>query len=175
VTTQVPYAMMDSSVAAAITAGNVKISGDVVQVVYSENLVMSTTTTVIPNDDTIPQITEGYEVVTATITPKSAANNIKIETVLNVSPSVSGGIAIAFFQDAIANALAAGFTACYAGTTPLQAVLTKVVNAGSTTARTYRTRVGMVGAGTLTINGAAGARYFGGVMVSSMTVTEIQP
>lgn len=174
-TTQVPYAMMDSSVAAAIVAGNVKLSGDVVQVVYAENVAMSTTTTLIPNDDTIPQITEGYEVVTATITPKSAANNIKIEALINVSPSVSGGIAIAFFQDAIANALAAGFTACYAGTTPMQVLLTKVVSAGSTTARTYRTRVGMVGAGTLTVNGAAAARYFGGVMVSSMTLTELQP
>lgn len=79
--------------AAARAAGDVKLSGDTVQVVNTQTGAVSTTTTVMPFDDTIPQIT-------------------------------------------------------------------------------FRVRAGQHTAGTLTMNGDGGARRLGGILFSSITITE---
>lgn len=47
--------------------------------------------------------------------------------------------------------------------------------AGTTSATTFRLRAGMATAGTLTINGQGGSRLFGGVLISSMKITEVTP
>lgn len=174
-TTQVPYSMLDASVAAAILAGNVKISGDVVQVVTTQSSAVATGTTVTPGDDTIPQITEGTEVMTVVVTPQKATSTLRIDVALNIACSISSGVVAALHQDAIANALAAGWTFISSANTPGQITLSFLVSAASTTARTYRVRIGPTAAATVTFNGASAARIFGGVMASSITVTEIAP
>lgn len=161
-----------ASVAAAAAA---KVSGDVMQVVTTLNTAMTTGTTLIPGDDTIPQITEGTEIMTATITPTSASNYLDIQAIVNVG---NGGtstdlIVAAIFQDATANALACGvnyFAANVAG----QVVVRHRMTAGTTSATTFRVRVGGNNANTFTFNGSVGARLYGGVLVSSLTVTEIK-
>jgi hypothetical protein len=50
--------------------------------------------------------------------------------------------------------------------------MTHYMTAGTTSATTFKVRGG-VNAGTLTFNGEVGARLFGGVCASSITVTEI--
>lgn len=52
-------AAVTAQVAAAQAAASVKLSGDVVQVVYARTGAVGTTTTVMPFNDTIPQITGG--------------------------------------------------------------------------------------------------------------------
>ena len=49
-----------------------------------------------------------------------------------------------------------------------------VILAASTSATQFQVRAG-VASGTLTVNGESGARLFGGVLYSSITVTEIEP
>ena len=46
--------------------------------------------------------------------------------------------------------------------------------AGTTSATTFKIRLGTASAGTTTFNGVAGARFFGGIMNSGISITEIQ-
>ena len=55
------------------------ISGSIVQIVNYQNNTMSTGAATIPFDDTIPQINEGTEFMTLSITPSSATNKLKID------------------------------------------------------------------------------------------------
>jgi hypothetical protein len=150
--------------------------GGIVQIVNTQTGAVATMTTLIPSDDTIPQITEGTQVLSATITPKSAANKLKIDVVLYTQESTGGNTVItgALFQDATANALAAGFS--QNGTTyndpPI--VFTHYMDAGGVAATTFTVRVGPQASATVTLNGSGGVRMFGGVLRSSITITEIK-
>lgn len=146
----------------------------IVQVVegtpYTANTALSTT---IPGDDTIPQITEGTELVTVTITPHSATNRLRFD--FEGAGQSSGGtstICAALFQGAIANALYAifgtqadGFALFLKGTYEMAA--------GTTSATTFRVRVGP-NANTFYTNGVSTGRIYGGVAAWRLRVTEIQ-
>lgn len=80
-------------------------AGAVLQVVNTQTGVMSTGITTIPNDDTIPQNTEGAEVMTLAITPKSATSKLKIDVVANLAAATTGNVIAALFQDSTANVL----------------------------------------------------------------------
>jgi len=148
-------------------------SGYSVQEVYAEKSAVATGTTVIPIDDTIPQITEGDEYLSATITPTSTSNLLQIIVHVFGTSTSSGDNPVALFQDATANALAAavqrGGTGAMTGT-----AFTHWMTAGTTSATTFRVRAGPSTAGTYTFNGQAGARLFGGSVASSITIIEYQ-
>lgn len=165
-----------SSVAnAANTAAGQKLVGDVVQMVHASTGAVATGTTTIPLDDTIPQITEGTEFLTAAITPTNASNILQIDVVLSLSNSAGAGTMIAaLFRDATANALACGAQVQANSGVLTQVRITHRVTAGSTAATTFRVRAGFSTAATVTLNGALGARLFGGVIVSSITITELR-
>jgi hypothetical protein len=186
-TTKIPAAMVDADVATqaeldvvsgvasgAASAAALKLSGDVVQVVNVQTGAMASGTTVLPFDDTIPQNTEGNEFMTLAITPTSATNVLLIEVTANVNASAVNYITAALFQDATADALAA--VAAYqegAGRATLMNFTHRMVS-GTVAATTFKVRIGTGGAATLTFNGEAGARKLGGVMASSITITEIK-
>lgn len=154
-----------------------KMSGDTVQVVNVETGAVATGTTATPYDDTIPQSNEGDEYITLAITPTSATNKLKIDVVVNCSYSnANETITVALFQDAIVNALAAFCASSAASATlPISIKFTHHMVAGTTSEITLKIRIGGVSGGaTLTFNGTAGARKMGGVMASSITITEIQ-
>lgn len=148
-------------------------AGAVLQVVNTMSGAVATGTATIPNDDTVPQNTEGFEVMTLAITPKSATSKLKIEVVINLGTSATGNLICGLFQDSTAGALAAA--AVYAGVTnaSMQISFTHYVTAGTTSATTFKTRIGCNNAGTVTFNGYSSGRFFGGVMASSITITEI--
>ena len=149
--------------------------GKVVQVVNTQSGAVATGTTLVPFDDTIPQITEGDQYMTRAITPTDAANTLRIDVSAQFSPSVSTWVVMALFQDATVNALAA--TTAFEGTAGggITLNLTHYMTAGTTSATTFRMRAGGIFAGTLTFNGNGGGRIFGGVMASSITIWEIAP
>ena len=187
-TTKIPASMTDEGVtaasvaaaqAAATAAALVKLTGDTVQQVYASSGAVTTlaSPTLIPFDDTIPQITEGTEILTATITPTSASNYLEIEAVTHLSGNATSGYLLgALFQDSAANAIAGEIiTYTGAGFCMLMVIRCRIL-AGTTSATTLRLRTGP-GSGTttqLTINGSAGARLLGGVYLTSLTVTEIK-
>ena len=159
--------------AAAILAGNVKLAGDLVQIAHTATGNVQTTTTIMPFDDTVPQITEGAEVLTCAITPTSATSKLRIDIVLNGSCSTTSYITVGLFRDSTATALAAASKYGVAGSYE-QVVFSRLVDAGSTALTTFRVRAGMHTTGTLTVNGDGGARRLGGSMATTITVTEIK-
>ena len=143
-----------------------------IQTVNTQTGAVSTTTTQIPDDDTIPQSGEGAEVLTLEITPKNSSNILYIDCVLHLSPSTTGIVGAALFQDSTAGALAAmqsGGNA--AGGVNCIKFRHKMV-AGTTSATTFKLRGGMGDAGTITFNGKSSARRYGGVLATSITITE---
>lgn len=155
------------------TVGNTQLAlGVSVQTVYTISSAVATGTTTIPNDDTIPQNTEGTEFMTLAITPKSTTNILVIEVTAMLSHSAAVGVIGAIFQDSTASALAADpvrNTAAGEGNT---LTVRHVMVAGTTSATTFKFRAGGDGAGTLTFNGDGGARKFGAITKSSIKITE---
>jgi len=147
------------------------LRGRVLQIVQTDFSSVGTTTTVIPQDDTIPQITEGAEFMTQAITPVSASSTLCIEVVAMVANNTGVRFSMgALFVDSTANAIAAA-EVTHSQSTPQSMSIMYKVSSASTSARTYRFRAGP-NAGTLTFNGSAGARRFGAITKSSMKVTE---
>jgi len=147
-------------------------TGFAVQVVTSSYNAVATGTTVMPLDDTIPQITEGNEYMTVTITPKATTHTLVIEADFLYSTSANAHTVWALFQDATANALAAD-TMYQAVTSQLMTSrLIYTMAAGTTSATTFRLRIGPASAATTTFNGTGGGRLFGAITKSTMTVTE---
>lgn len=151
-------------------------SGKVGQVVSAVTGAVSTGTNVIPLDDTIPQNTEGDEYMTLAITPANASSTLVIEVVAVLSHSAAGFNMIgALFQDSTANALAAVVETKNSGDHTTVMKFTYVMTSGTTSATTFKFRAGSSTSGTTTFNGFGSARKFGGVMASSMTITEVLP
>lgn len=155
-------------VSVGVTGGN----NPVVQVVSTVLHTNVDCATAIPYDNTIPQNTEGNEVITVSITPKNASNILFIEFhAFAVDDGNLHYISYALFQDSTASALAActrrDLGASFATTLPL----TYSMTAGTTSATTFKVRVGPTTAnGTVKINDA----IFGGVQTTTLTVWEYQ-
>lgn len=159
------------------TAANA-LAGSVVQVVNTQTGAVSSNNTAFPNDDTIPQNTEGSEVMTLAITPTSATNKLKIDVVVNCAQASGYATALALFQDTTVGALAASWSTGSSGSAnyPNQIILTHYMTAGTVSATTFKARLGVYysSTDTTTFNGANAGRIFGGVMASSITITEIK-
>lgn len=157
----------------AIQQPGMPLPGDIIQRQRTDSGAVISSTTDIPVDDTIPQITEGDELITQAITPMSALNVLDVKCSLALYCGNSDAAAAALFRDSTANALAA----VMAGTSlsSEQAWLTYTALAGSVSATTFRARAGLASASsnTLTFNGQNGSRRFGGVSNSYIEVTEI--
>lgn len=159
------------------TAKAEAIAEGVVQVVTTQTSDTAADTGIIPYDDTIPQITEGSEIFTRTITPTSATNRLLISVVWNgVSETSTRQVILCLFQDTTANALAVANHYVVTGNqarSPLKISYDMV--AGTTSEITFRVRIGINTAGTIRTNGVSGGRLFGGVMFSGITVIEYKP
>jgi hypothetical protein len=147
--------------------------GKIVQVVNYKTGAVATGTALIPFDDTIPQNTEGFEVMTLSITPKSASNLLLITAIGSFGSNVNNAAQLALFQDSTAGALAATYGAWVPAGAYTTTTLMHYMTAGTTSATTFKVRAGGVQAGTLTFNGNGGARIYGGIMASSITIIEI--
>lgn len=152
-------------------------NGFVVQEVSTNYQSFASGTTIMPFDNTIPQITEGDQYMTQAITPKSTTNTLIIEIVAVLSFSVATRVITgAIFQDATANALAV--TPIFEGpvATAMDTLsLVYKMTAGTTSSTTFRFRAGAESAGTTTFSGTNGAGWYGGtVLTSNIKVTEIK-
>jgi hypothetical protein len=164
-------------------SGTVMPAGSVVQVAYAELLTSGTTSAAIPADDTIPQNTEGTEILTLTMTPNFASSYLLVQVIANLSENtdVAGpqGAIAAIFRDSTADAIAADFAlgdAIVAAAAALNVANFSFcfrVAATAATATTFKLRVGGETAVAMRWNGFSGGRKLGGSWRTSMTVTEI--
>ena len=152
----------------------VPMPGDTIQNRRTQSGAVSTGTTIVPGDDTIPQITEGDQYMTQAITAASTINKFRIMGIFNVTCSAADfAVYTALFQDATVDALAAHFssTSTTAGVAPTSIYHYMVT--GTISETTFRIRMGPNQASTVTFNGASGARFFGGICDSYVEVQEI--
>lgn len=156
-------------------------TGKIVQQVRLRNNTKTQYTAIpaIPRDTTIPQNTEGSEVMTLAITPTSATNILLLELNLTgaVDSTTNNNLEVCLFQDSGANALevqsydlrAVSQEGC------VYFYFSYFMVAGTTSATTFRIRLGGQNLGTLTVNGVANVALYGGTMGTIWTITEITP
>jgi len=158
------------------TVDTLQRSGNVVQVVNFQTGAVATGTTVIPFDDTIPQITEGNEFMTLAITPTNASNILVIQVfAAQLSVNAISAMIAALFQDSAVNALASAVTIIPTNGYVTSLAFSYRMTAGTTSATTFKLRAAGDAEGTTTFNGPNAGRRLGGVSMSSITITEYTP
>ena len=163
----------DIGTAAAIATTKLG-AGAIVQVVNVMDSAVGTGTGVYNLDDSVPANTEGDEAFTLAVTPTNASNKLKIEVVVNIASSIQARAFAGLFQDTTSAALAAA-TIWIPNANNLGLIsFTHYMTAGTTSATTFKVRIGSNSAATTTFNGYSAGRIFGGVIPSSITITEIQ-
>ena len=181
--TLVGKATTDTLTNKTLGSGTVMPAGSVVQVAYAELLTSGTTSVAIPADDTIPQNTEGAEILTLTMTPNFASSYllVQVDTNLSENTDVAGpqGAIAAIFRDSTADALAAQF-ALGDGLAGVANTLNVAsfnfcfrIAATAASSTTFKLRVGGETAVAMRWNGFASSRRLGGSWRTTMTVTEI--
>ena len=150
-----------------------------IQSVQASTVSVVSGSTQIPMDDTIPQNTEGFEVLTASITPKDSSNILLIDFLApSVFPSGAGHAHVALFQDSTANALSAGlmaYTTADGSHPPI--MLSHSMVAGTTSSTTFKIRIGPNSAITVYLNAmnTGGTRFAGGVSRTTLRILEVKP
>ncbi|MBS3903736.1 MAG: hypothetical protein KGZ39_00235 [Simkania sp.] len=141
---------------------------------YNDSGAYSAINTVIPTDNTIPQNTEGTQILSASYTARNAANIllIKASANFNVSDVANNTAALALFVGAGASAVT---TAYNSGIIASTCELSYQAVVGTTSAVTYALRAGIQNAAsTLEINGIGGQLY-GSTAYTNMTIYEFKP
>lgn len=174
-TTAATGAVEEISVGAglALSAGSLAAGGRA----YTEYTTYSALTDTIPADDTIPQSSEGTQILSASITPKNAANRVRVRVIVRglIQSDASRQGVVALFRGAGTDAIAATCANLYLASQTQSAqtlALEFEDSPGSTSAQTYNVRVGPSG-GTLYINGSTSARLLGGAMRATLVLEEI--
>lgn len=150
-------------------------AGKLGQVVSSLSGAVATGTTTTPTDDTIPQSGEGTEFFTLAITPANASSNLLVLIPMTWSCSAQYPTTVALHKDSDADAVAAAHGLVSYNGLPDFCTVAFLIAAGSTSARTYKVRIGPSTSSTITINGHGGARKLGGVCQSGIIIAEILP
>lgn len=149
--------------------------GDLVQQYINSTGAVATGTTAIPNDDTIPQNTEGDQyLATTSMTPLSGANVLRASfSIAAITSSAAEVISYAIFRDSTAAAIASKIDRIVSVANMLAGDINVVTIAGSTSATQFKLRAGAQAASTTTFNGTGGGRIHGGVLASSALIEEI--
>lgn len=148
--------------------------GKVAQVVNYSTGTMVDGSVLIPQDNTIPQNTEGFEYMTLAITPTNASSKLIIEVHFNYAVDAFVDMVMALFQDSTADALA---VAENSHSNMQFATLRHYMTAGTTGTTTFKLRAGKASTtGRIRMNGnnSPGALY-NGKLISSITITEVLP
>ncbi len=149
--------------------------GQEVQRQFNFTGALASGTTVMPNDDTIPQSTEGDQYMSQAITPTFQGNVLQIEHVGNYGNGSVAYIGVALFQDSTANALATSYFVP-AGISQGNWVIPLgwQMLAATVVATTFKVRAGST-SGTVAFNGTSTgpARRFGGSLSSFLSIREI--
>tara|TARA_R110000787_G_scaffold236850_1_gene343360 strand:+ start:1010 stop:1543 length:534 start_codon:yes stop_codon:yes gene_type:complete len=174
-TTKVSSAMQDLTDDYAFSGTVSGVVGTIVQVVNVMDRTVGSTTTAMPFDDTIPQNTEGDELMTLAITPTNVSNILRIDvSTFSGHSALNNGQGWALFQDSTAGALASrhAITDSGAAGDSQHVSFTHWMSAGTVSATTFKVRGGGQ-SGTFYFNSYAATRIHGGTDGSSITITEI--
>jgi hypothetical protein len=110
--------------------------------------------------------------MTVTITPTKTTNKLRIRALAHCGNSGGTAMTLSIFQDSTANAIVSGSFWITAVNQIGQINIEVEIAAGTTSATTFKVRIGCTNVGTTTFNGAGGNRYLGGTLGSHITVEE---
>jgi hypothetical protein len=162
-----------ADLASAATAWkNIAQAGAVIDSAYAEHTTNAAIASTIQVDDSIPQSTEGTEILTVSITPKSTTNKLRVRFVGQATPTAANNMVAAMFLNSETDARAARYSSTPANFAQLLLIEHEFVP-GSTSVQTIKIRVGTADAGNMRFNGNASARIFGGVNRTTLLVEEI--
>lgn len=149
-----------------------RTQGKVLQAADLTGASYATSTASIPYDDTIPQVTEGWEPMSVSFTPLSATSTMYISVSLPVAIAVTGTLTMALFKDGAADAIAAAtkaITGTYTDNMELHHKLASV----STSLIGFTVRLGADTVQNSYVNGYA-ARKMGGVSNMLIRIIEVE-
>ena len=149
--------------------------GMVKNVVYYSTGAYTDATGNIACDDSIPLITEGTEVMIASIVPTNLNNRLKVTVVVQGAASAAAYVAATLFQDASAG-LATAFTYYQSTNIGSMPSIGYIGKAGLTSYTTFRIRVG-ASAGSFRFNGndqGSAGRKYGGISNSFIMIEELE-
>lgn len=151
--------------------------GTIAQVVRATTTTYFSISTQIPLDDTVPTSSEGSEVMSISITPTNASSTLRLRIGLMTGTSAAGvPVCAGLYVDSTSAALAARSNGGTPNNTQTDSwCFEHFVSAGTTSARTYKVRVGPGAAGTAYVNGDATSRLLGGAANCYIEVEEILP
>lgn len=154
-------------------------SGTVIGRAYTEYTANTNLATSIPADDTIPQNTEGTEILSVALTLTNAANRVRARFSGFFSVATDGVVTAALFIGSSADAInAVGFDSANAGASGVDRLKPLPLDfehaPGSVGPHTYSIRVGGA-AVTIRMNGTSAARRYGGAARSVLILEEIVP
>lgn len=150
------------------------LAGSVIDRAYAEYTANAALTATIPSDDTIPQNTEGTQILSVSFTPKSATSRVRLrfQGEFALSSANQSGVA-AIFSSASANALRATITTAAGADFAEPLVVEHEYVPGVTTAITFSVRVGPNAAVTMRMNGVTSGRLLGGSLGATLVIEEI--
>jgi len=150
-------------------------AGTTVAFSHASDATYTAITATFPYDDTLPQNTEGTQILSLSHTPKSSSHILKIEVVVPMAADGgTGDSIIALFKDSDASAMACTSTNNQSGNRLDFNTLTYVMTAGTTSAITFKVRAGGKAGNNSYVNGVNSGRLFGGALISYITVTEFK-
>lgn len=148
------------------------LPGDEVKSVRADLGTVASGSTAIPQDNTIPQNTEGVQFFSQAFTPENAADLLRVRVLGTFGASGANPGAMALFRDATANAVAATIADLASTTRGYEMAVDYIALAGSLSSTTFAMRAGL-STGTISINGTGGGQQMGGVMNSFIEITEL--
>lgn len=151
----------------------VPLPGTVIQIQQTRPGTVATGSTVIPFDDSIPQIGEGDQYLSQAITPTSACNLRNTEAMFLGAVNGNTQISVALFLTGTNNALAVAWVTEPSAGYGQNIFVDHAAIFGSSSAQTLSMRAGPDVAATITFNGTATAQRFGGAAGSYLRVTEV--
>ena len=148
--------------------------GKVLQVVKSLVTTKASTSSSIPQDNTIPQNTEGTEFTTLAITPQASDSTLFIDFLVHGSMTNNNtNLTVCLFKDSVANALQVSNNFCGTNTELFPLMLKFAETSGTTSSVTYKIRFGLNGGGTVYLNSDQSTDVYSTAQSSVFIITEV--
>jgi len=141
-------------------------------IVDTTDAAVATFTTQVPLDDTIPQITEGDSAISGAITLNVSSHRVQIHCAGWISANANTQAVISVYRNSVVDAIHSMVVETANGDYVAFA-FAHIDTPALSTEVTYSVRIGPVGANTITLNGAGGARMLGGAASLELILAEL--
>lgn len=165
---------IDSGLCASGLWGAIAPSGAVLQTVTASSTSTTSMTAQIPNDASKPQITEGTQVLSASITPMSMSSKIVVRYSGMISGSALMGAICALFRAGVSDALASVYLTIGAADWGVPVICECIDSPALSSSLTYSARGGPTSANAMYVNRLNSVTYLAGTLTQSLILQEIK-